>query len=166
MGRRHVKDPVCHPSTGRPHLHPPNVVSQAIRLSLLNWDVKDIAKETGVSKSTIYEWQSNLQLFGSVRKPQTRPSGRPSKISRADEDALADELRGCGWMFQDEIARWFDEARGVRVDQSTVSRLVRRKGWTGKDFPGPEGLLADPQCVYHLRFPKDRKRHEQRRPKT
>jgi transposase len=92
---------------------------------MLGWDVKDIVKETGVCQSTVYEWQHNLIIYGSIIRPRLRVPGRPYKLTVADKDALLAELLTAGWMYQDEMVHWLWEVRGARVSTSTVSRMLK-----------------------------------------
>ena len=66
-------------------------------------------------------------------KPRYRQLGRSPKLSEADKQALFECLLREGWRQQDEMVYWLFYERGVNVHQSTVSRLLKKKGWTKKE---------------------------------
>jgi transposase len=74
--------------------------------------------------------QHNLIQYGCVRKPLQNKLGRHNRIAGEDAQALFDELLIHGWMYQAEMVRWLDVERGVYVNQSTVSRFLKKQGWT------------------------------------
>lgn len=101
------------------------------RYLLLGWPYGDIADCVGVSLSEVYRIEQNLKLYGSTRKPSSNATlGRPRKLSTEDEQALYDELFQSGWMYQDEIVYWLWMERGVHVHRSTISRLLKDRGWS------------------------------------
>jgi transposase len=157
MGRKTLPDPdTPHtPSAASPdgnlrkHGHSKETISHVMRLMLLGKDVREVAEETGVCKSTVYEWQKNLLKHGSIRKPRSGVQGRPKKMTKEDEDALLCHLIDGGWQEQKEQCEWLLEARGVKVTQSTVSRLAKRMGWSEKNIknkqrPGITPLARPP----------------------
>jgi transposase len=117
---------------GLPAKHgiPPSKRADILRLLLLGWKPAAIANECGVSEGTVYRIQRNLLLYGSVRKPGFRQLGRPLKLTEADEDALFEWLLHENWREQEEMVYWLWHERGVTVTQATVSRTVRRRGWS------------------------------------
>ena len=74
----------------------------------------------------------NLTTHGSTRAPLRGKLGAPSKIDDEDADALLDELIKSGWMYQDEMARWLLIERGIYVSQSTISRFLKKRGWSAR----------------------------------
>ena len=110
----------------RTHGHHPETIAKVIRLIQLNWKPKAIQNATNVAPRTIYRWESNILAYGSAVNPFGVPMGRPQSLTIADEDALLQTLLHDGWMQQDEMIHWLREERGVSIDQSTVSRLLKR----------------------------------------
>jgi hypothetical protein len=55
----------------------------------------------------------------------------PGYLSPADIiiKALLERLLREGWMSQDDMACWLEYERGVRVSQSTISRLLKQQRW-------------------------------------
>lgn len=96
--------------------------------------VNDIASSIGISRAIAFRWQQNLMRYGSIRKPFARVKGRPYITSIDDEKAFLEALSLNGWMIQDEMVEWFKEERGVSMDQSSVSRLLQRNGWSRKSI--------------------------------
>jgi len=70
--------------------------------------------------------------YGSIRRPHYRVLGRPRKLCQADEDAMFELLLSEGWHYQDELVHWLWHEHGASVDRSTVSRVLKRRGWTRK----------------------------------
>lgn len=94
------------------------------------WPAEAVAEHAGVSIKTVYRVTANLKIHGSIRAPTQRPLGATPAISEEDGEALFGALVRTGWMYQDEIVRWLHIERGVVVSQSTVSRYLKKKGWT------------------------------------
>ncbi|KAF2503106.1 hypothetical protein BU16DRAFT_29311 [Lophium mytilinum] len=84
--------------------------------------------QTPVSESQRLE--INLVRYGAAVKPRLAKSGRPLKLSQADEDRVFQWLLEEGWKDQDEIVKWLGEEHGVEVSQATVSRMLKRRNWT------------------------------------
>src|SRR6267378_7708895 len=106
--------------------------STVTRYLLLGWKCKAIATECGISSRSVYRIQENLMRYGSVRKPHCRTLGRAKKLSKADEEALFEYLLHEGWRQQDEIKYWLWHKREVDINQSTISRLFKRRKWSRK----------------------------------
>jgi transposase len=101
---------------------------------LLGWDIEAISKECHVAVRTVYRIQSNLLRHGSIRPPQFRQLGRARKLSSADEEALLHYLLREGWQQQQEMVWWLYHERDVLVNCSTVSRMLKRRGWSRKEL--------------------------------
>jgi len=106
--------------------------STVTRYLLLGWKCNAIATECGISSRSVYRIQENLMRYGSVRKPHYRTLGRAKKLSKADEEALFEYLLHEGWRQQDEIKYWLWHEREVDINQSTISRLFKRRKWSRK----------------------------------
>jgi transposase len=93
----------------------------------------EAARAFGVSERTIQRWQRRRRETGGVA-PSPRP-GRPLRIGAADLPALAARLRAApDATLAEHCAAWEGE-RGVRLSAATMSRAVRRLGWTVKKKP-------------------------------
>ncbi|KAF2183809.1 hypothetical protein K469DRAFT_710172 [Zopfia rhizophila CBS 207.26] len=66
--------------------------SQVYHLLMLGTPFKEIEQRAGVSYSMVYNVHRNLITYGSIHKPKFQALGRRSKFTRADRDALFDEL--------------------------------------------------------------------------
>jgi hypothetical protein len=80
--------------------------AKAVRYLLLRWRPEAIAREINCSKTTIFNMQRNLWLYGSTRRPFRRVMGCPRKITHADEKRLVDFLVRNPTANQEEIT-WF-----------------------------------------------------------
>jgi transposase len=56
------------------------------------------------------------------------------KLTSADEEAVLELLLVEGWRHQDEIIFWLWCERGVLVNRSTISRMLKRRKWTQKEL--------------------------------
>jgi transposase len=110
---------------------PTSETAHVVRLLLLGWKLAAIYEETKVPIKTLYRWQQNLKLYGSVRPPQRRAWGRRKVLTNADENALFEHLLLAGWMYLDEMQQWILEERDVTVSVSTISRMLKRR-WNRK----------------------------------
>jgi transposase len=88
-------------------------------------------EELGIGRTTVYRWEANLMRYGSAVAPcDITALGAPHKLRKDDEDALFATLASEGWIYQLEMQHWLYMERGILVSQPTISRLLRRKGWT------------------------------------
>jgi transposase len=100
----------------------------------LGWLPKTIAAKLAISTSVVTSIERNLKTYGSIRPPQLLPRGRPYQMTLADEDALLEYILSYGWRSQDEMVWWLREERNVKVTQSTISRMLKRRKWNQKEL--------------------------------
>src|SRR2546430_12185280 len=113
---------------------PNDVHARVLRYLLLGWRPDMIAEECKIFRSTVYTIESCLLQHGSIRTPYWKTLGRPRWLTIADEDALFEVLLHEGWMYQDEIVHWLWYECSVSVSRSTVSRMLKRRGWNRKEL--------------------------------
>ena len=90
----------------------------------------EAARAFGVSERSIQRWQRRRRETGGAA-PAPRP-GRPPRIDPAGSLRLAAQLEGApDATLAEHCDRWA-AATGVRVSPATMSRAVRRLGWTRK----------------------------------
>lgn len=112
---------------------PAYIIRNVVRYSLLGWPVERIVMKSGVSRSTVYKWQRNLIIHGTPVPHLNGPKrGRPPKLSEAEEDAVLEELLQRGWLYQDELISFVQEDLGISIHRSTISRLIKSRGWSWK----------------------------------
>lgn len=111
---------------------PASMRSRIIRFLFRHWRPDAIAKEVGCSVTTVYEYQENLFMYGSISAPRRRRLGRPCKITIAAGDSLIEYLERYPWTYQKEMAWFLWEEHGIFVHQSTISRELKKRGWSGK----------------------------------
>ena len=114
-----------------------NAYSKDLRLKVLSAversvPRKEIAELLGISISTISRYVK-LKACGKEIAPKPSP-GRASRIlaDSAHKRALWRQLEENDTATLQEHSRMFEERRGVRVSVATMSRAVRRLGWTFK----------------------------------
>ncbi len=111
---------------------PASLRSRILRLLLLHWCPKDIAEEVHCHFDTVYRIQENLFMYGSPFRPQFRPKGAPRKVFKAAENGLIAYLEEQPWVMQKEMVWYIWEEWGINVHQSTISRILKRRGWSNK----------------------------------
>ncbi len=90
----------------------------------------EIVKLFGLSLATIKRYLKQRQETGEVA-PKRIP-GRPSKKYAALETGLVAQLQEHDdWTLQAHCQLW-ETTHGMRVDHTTMSRAIRRVGWTRK----------------------------------
>ena len=91
----------------------------------------EAARLFGVNERTIQRWQARRRETGEAA-PRPRP-GRPPRL--VGSPALAAQLAAApDATLAQHCERWEADA-GVRVSPATMSRAVRRMGWTLKKSP-------------------------------
>ncbi len=106
--------------------------SKILRLLLLHWAPWAIAEEVHCCPATVYNIQENLFMYKSPFRPQFRPKGAPRKVFKAAENGLIVYLEDQPWAMQKEMVWYIWEEWGINVHQSTISRIVKRRGWSIK----------------------------------
>ena len=108
--------------------------TRILRLVLLGWSPHAIAADCHVHLATVYKLTNNLLQYGSIKAPGYRKLGRPRNLTTADEEAVFEFLLSEGWRQQDEITFWLWCERAILVSRSTISRILKRRKWTQKEF--------------------------------
>ena len=114
-----------------------NAYSKDLRLKVLcaverGVPRREVAEMLGISISTISRYVA-LKASGKEIAPKPSP-GRTSKIlaDPAHRGALWRQLQENDTATLKEHSEMFEEERGVRVSVATMSRAVRKLGWTIK----------------------------------
>ena len=114
-----------------------NAYSKDLRLKVLfaverGVPRREVAQMLGISISTISRYVK-LKASGKEIAPKPSP-GRTSKIlaDPAHRRALWRQLQENDTATLEEHSEMFEEGRGVRVSVATMSRAVRKLGWTFK----------------------------------
>lgn len=124
-----------------PPLSPP-LHAQAVQYLLLGWQADAIAEDIRCQPATIYRLRWSLLIRDTPNAPRVRMLGGPKKLTKSDEDSLLEFLDRYPASNQGEMVRFLWEERGKRVDQSTVSRVLKRRKRSKKDreypLPAPQ----------------------------
>lgn len=114
-----------------------NAYSKDLRLRVLDAVDRDLPRKElvalfGVSASTLKRWLRRRGQTGEVA-PRSSP-GRTPSICNTDEErrALWEQLEANYEASLERHCEMWEERRGVRVSVSTMSRAVRKLGWTFK----------------------------------
>jgi transposase len=90
----------------------------------------EAARAFGVSRSSVKRY-AKLVEEGRPLAPKKRPGSKPKMDERATKLLEADaEKRTAATL--SERREFLEKAAGVRVSESTVSRMLRRLGWSRK----------------------------------
>lgn len=108
----------------------------------------EVARTFGVGFSTVKRYMAMLKESGSL-VPKKRPGKRP-KIDQRARRLLETDLEQRPASSLSERRKFLERVAGVRVSESTISRLLKRLGWSRKKDHGcqrtrrmVEGGLAD-----------------------
>lgn len=114
-----------------------NAYSKDLRLKVLSAvergvPRREVAELLGISLATISRYVT-LKASGAEIAPKRSP-GRKAKIldSPAHRRALWRQLEENDTATLEEHSQMFEKERGVRVSVATMSRAVRKLGWTFK----------------------------------
>jgi transposase len=91
---------------------------------------EEIVKLLGVSRATIKRYLKQRRETGEVA-PKAIP-GRPPKKLGPLQAELAAQLQAHDDLGLEEQCRLWEQSHGVRVSTSTMSRAIKRIGWTRK----------------------------------
>jgi transposase len=123
-----------------------NAYSKDLRLKVLdavdrNVPRKEVVALFGVSASTLKRWLRRRERTGEAA-PRPSPGRTPSicKKTAGERRALWEQLEEDHDASLERHCGLWEERRGVRVSISTMSRAVRKLGWTLKKVAG--GLRA------------------------
>ncbi len=93
----------------------------------------EAARSIGVGLSTVKRYISMLKESGSLT-PKKRPGKRP-KIDERGRRLLEADLEERPAATLSDRRKFLEWALGAKISESTVSRMVKRLGWTRKKEP-------------------------------
>lgn len=115
----------------------PATLKERIKAHLtLRAPVAEIAKIEGVGPTSVYRIRDNAWLFGDHTAQsaiQGRP-GRPSALNDVAKGALRLFLESKPWAYQTEMQEYLLDECELAVDQSTISRTLKRMGISQKSL--------------------------------
>jgi transposase len=91
---------------------------------------KEIVKLLGVSPATIKRYLKQRRETGDVT-PKPRPGRPPRKLGPLQAELVA-QLQAHDDVGLEEQCRLWEQSHGVRVSTATMSRAIKRVGWTRK----------------------------------
>jgi transposase len=91
--------------------------------------VTEVAQIFGVSRFTLYRWRRQVATTGSL--VPRRPSGRPRRLTPAQEAMVAQQVRTTPDATLDELCA----ASPVAISRATMGRTVQRLGLTRQKRP-------------------------------
>ncbi len=91
----------------------------------------EAARTFGVSRSSVKRY-AKLAQEGRPLAPKKRPGSKPKKMDKRATKLLEDDVERRPAATLSERREFLKKAAGVRVSDSTVSRMLRRLGWSRK----------------------------------
>jgi transposase len=91
---------------------------------------QEIVKLLGVSRATIKRYLKQRRETGTVA-PKAIPGRTPKKLGLLQAE-LVTQLQAHDDLSLEEQCRLWEQSHGVRVSTSTMSRAIKRVGWTRK----------------------------------
>ena len=91
---------------------------------------KEIVKLLGVSPATIKRYLKQRRETGEVA-PKRIPGRPPKKLGPLQAELVA-QLQAHNDLGLEEQCRLWEQSHGVRVSTATMSRAIKRVGWTRK----------------------------------
>jgi len=113
--------------------------AEAVRL-LEQGELKqvEIAQELGVSEAAVSQWKRRLEEGGAQVLGLRKASGRPPRLSAADEQRLIQKLEAgaaaCGFpteqWTQARVAQVIEREFGVHFHPHGIGRILNKLGWS------------------------------------
>jgi transposase len=102
--------------------------NKATQLIQSHWRPEAITKKGFHCPSTLYRWEIRVQMYGAIDRPVylRLPLGRPRRIHTAAIEGLLEYQKQNPWVYQDEMAMFLEEEWGISVNQSTISRVLKK----------------------------------------
>ena len=91
---------------------------------------EEIVKVLGVSQATIKRYLKQRRETGEVT-PKRIPGRPPKKLGPLQAELVA-QLQAHNDLGLEDQCRLWEESHGVRVSTATMSRAIKRVGWTRK----------------------------------
>ena len=91
---------------------------------------EEIVKLLGVSSATIKRYVKQRRETGTVA-PKAIPGRPPKKLGPLQAELVA-QLQGHDDLRLEDHCQWWEQTQGVKVSTATMSRAIKRVGWTRK----------------------------------
>ena len=91
---------------------------------------EEIVKLLGVSSATIKRYVKQRRETGTVA-PKAIPGRPPKKLGPLQAELVA-QLRAHEDLRLEDHCHWWEQTHGVKVSTATMSRAIKRLGWTRK----------------------------------
>jgi transposase len=91
---------------------------------------EEIVKLLGVSRATIKRYVKQRRETGTVA-PKAIPGRPPKKLGPLQAELVA-QLQAHDDLRLEDHCQWWEQTHGVKVSTATMSRAIKRVGWTRK----------------------------------
>lgn len=113
-----------------------------------------IAQHLGVSEATISKWKKVLEESGPDGLQSRKASGRPPKMSTAQQEQLAEKLEkgalAAGFSTEQwtqvRVKKVIEQEFGVHYHRDYISRLLKGLGWSVQK-PDPRAIERDEELI-------------------
>ena len=100
-----------------------------VRLLFHRCRQQEIAQELGVSVNLVKKVERNLLDYGTPSKPDPPPKGRPPQLKTEILEEMLQVYEMTGFdIGQKQICQWLEGRHGIKVSQSTISRIIKKSG--------------------------------------
>ena len=90
-----------------------------------HWKPSSVAERVRCHPATVYRWERNLQVYGSLNPHRHGIRGRPRRLTSAAKEALLEYLDRYPWAYQDELASFLKEEWDIQVSKPTICRFLK-----------------------------------------
>ncbi|MGZ6391125.1 MAG: IS630 transposase-related protein [Ktedonobacterales bacterium] len=109
---------------------------------------EEIVKVFGVSLATIKRYLKQRRETGTVA-PKAIPGRPPNKLGPLQAELVPHLQARDDWRLEDHC-QWWEQTHGITVSTATMSRAIKRLGWTRKKrrwLPPNVGRKSERSCV-------------------
>ncbi|KAE9974668.1 hypothetical protein BLS_002960 [Venturia inaequalis] len=139
--------------------HPQHILTQLDARLEAGYSKERIRKELNISRSSIYEIIDNLANWGSHYPPKgwnRKKLGPDYKMDLEQRNRLLEFLEDQPDVYLIEMQQWLYDTYNVKVSLSSISRFLKRAGWTRKKSPSKSGKRNEP---FRRSFPRYQHEH-------
>ena len=101
-------------------------------LSGQGYSVRRICNILGIKKTTVYQALQRYRAYGVSYNPHSQKAGRPRSLSTQDLKFITSLLKRHHTIYLDEIQLELSEQRQISVSLPTLTRTLKRMGFTRK----------------------------------
>ena len=113
----------------------------ALKLWDQGWETANIMDTLGISQSSLYQWQTIFDQYGSVKRPSAMPKGPERIITQAVLTAVQTLYKVDSDLYLDELVPWLAIEHGIKVSVSALHSTLVKVGL--QDNPAGESICGN-----------------------